>query len=56
MKIFKELIALSIYRKKNKHQSKQYYNNNCCNNCDICKNYMVFDTTFICTVTVSLIG
>ena len=22
-----------------------------CNNCDICKNYMIFDNTYICTVT-----
>ena len=22
-----------------------------CNNCDICKNYTIFDNTFICTVT-----
>ena len=51
MKILKNWLHYLFTVKKNKHQSKQYYNNNCCNNCAICKNYMIFDNTFICTVT-----
>ena len=47
-KNLKELIAPSIYPKKINTRISSITS---CNNCDICKNYMVFDNTFICTVT-----
>ena len=47
-KNLKELIAPSVYPKKINTTRSSITS---CNNCDICKNYMVFDNTFICTVT-----
>ena len=44
----KELIAPSVYPKKINTRISSITS---CNNCDICKNYMVFDNTFICAVT-----
>ena len=43
-----ELIVPSVYPKKINTRIRSITS---CNNCDICKNYMVFDNTFICTVT-----
>ena len=47
-KNLKEILAPSKYPKKSLHQTS---NITSCNNCDICKNYMVFDNFFVCTVT-----
>ena len=47
-KYLKELIAPSVYPKKINTRISSITS---CNNCDICKNYMVFDNTFISTVT-----
>ena len=47
-KNLKELIAPSVYPKKINTRISSITS---CNNCDICKNYMIFDNTFICTVT-----
>ena len=47
-KNLKELIAPSIYPKKTNTRTSSITN---CNNCDICKNYMIFDNTFTCTAT-----
>ena len=47
-KNLKELIASSIYPKKISTRASSIIS---CNNCDICKNYMILDNTFICTVT-----
>ena len=44
----KELIAPPVYPKNINTRISSITS---CNNCDICKNYMVFDNTFICTVT-----
>ena len=44
----KELIAPSIYPKKINTRTSSA---KICNNCDICKNCMIFDDTFICRVT-----
>ena len=44
----KELIAPSIYPKKTNTRTSSITN---CNNCDICKNCMIFDNTFTCTAT-----
>ena len=44
----KELIALSVYPKKINTGTSSITS---CNNSDICKKYMIFDNTFICTVT-----
>ena len=43
-----ELIVPSVYPEKINTRISSITS---CNNCDICKNYMVFDNTFICTVT-----
>ena len=47
-KNLKELIAPSVYPKNINTRISSITS---CNNCDICKNYMIFDNTFICTVT-----
>ena len=47
-KSLKELIVPSIYSNKINTKTSCITS---CNNCDICKNYMVFDKTFNCTVT-----
>ena len=47
-KNLKELTALSIYPKKVNTRTSSITS---CNNCNICKNYMILDNTFICTVT-----
>ena len=47
-KNLKELIAPSVYPKKINTRISSITS---FNNCNICKNYMVFDNTFICTVT-----
>ena len=47
-KNLKGLIAPSIYTKKINTRTSSITS---CNNCDICKNYMILDNTFICTVT-----
>ena len=47
-KSLKELIAPSIYPLKINTRISSITS---CYNCDICKNYMIFDNTFICTVT-----
>ena len=47
-KNLKELIAPSIYPKKTNTRKSSIAD---CNNCDICKNYMIFDNTFTCTAT-----
>ena len=44
----KELIAPSIYPKETNTRTSSITN---CNNCDICKNYMIFDHSFNCTAT-----
>ena len=44
-KNLKELIAPSVYPKKINTRISSI------TSCDICKNYMIFDNTFICTVT-----
>ena len=44
----KELIAPSIYPKKTNTRTSSLTNYN---NCDICKNCMIFDNTFTCTAT-----
>ena len=44
----KDLIAPSIYPKEINTRTRSITS---CNNCDICKNYMIFDNAFICTVT-----
>ena len=43
-----ELIAPSVYPKK---INTKISSTTTCNNCDICKNYMIFYNTFVCTVT-----
>ena len=47
-KNLKELIAPSVYPK---NKNTRISSITSCNNCDICKSYMIFDNTFICTVT-----
>ena len=47
-KNLKELNAPSIYPKKMFTRTSSIAS---CNNCDICKNYMIFEKTFICTIT-----
>ena len=47
-KNLKDLTAPSIYPKKTNTRTSSITN---CNNCDICKNYMILDNTFTCTVT-----
>ena len=47
-KNLKELIAPSIYPNKTNTRKSSITN---CNNCDICKNYMIFDNTSTCTAT-----
>ena len=47
-KNFKELIAPSTYPKKTNTRTSSITN---CNNCDICKNYMIFDNSFTCAAT-----
>ena len=47
-KNLKELIAPSVYHKNINTRISSITS---CNNSDICKNYMIFDNTFICTVT-----
>ena len=47
-KNLKELIAQSVYPT---NVNTRISSITSCNNCDICKNYMIFDNTFIYTVT-----
>ena len=47
-KNLKELIAPSIYSKQLNTKASTITS---CNNCDMCKNYIMFDNTFICTIT-----
>ena len=47
-KNLKELIAPSIYPKKTNTRTSSITN---CNNCDICKNDIIFDNAFTCTAT-----
>ena len=43
-----KLIAPSTYPKKINTQTSSITS---CNDCDICKNYMIFDNTFVCRAT-----
>ena len=47
-KNLKELIALAIYHEKLNTRTSSITS---CNNCDVFKNYMIFDNTSICAVT-----
>ena len=47
-KNLKELIATSIYPKKINTRTSSITS---CSNCGICKNYIIFDNTFIFNVT-----
>ena len=47
-KNLKELLSPSLYPSKSITKSSSISS---CNTCDICKNYMIFESTFTCTVT-----
>ena len=47
-KNLKELLSPSLYPKRKSAKSNSII---CCNDCDICNNYMVFGNMFTCTVT-----
>ena len=44
-----EILSPSLYT-KNKNEKKSYVIKNC-GKCDICKNYLISDNSFICKVT-----
>ena len=47
-KILKKLLSPSLFPNRKSTKSNSII---CCNSCDICNNYMVFENMFSCTVT-----